>query len=61
MRLDQTQFSDVFLLCKSNPLVGKTLGYHCTAHMTPEQFQRMNEVEILDTFTGEPYTVEVFA
>lgn len=48
MRLTYTNFAQVFGLCKKNPIVGTVLGYICQAHMTPESFIKMNEIELID-------------
>ena len=48
IRLDYVQFGAVFEICKGNPMVGALLGYTCQAHMTPEQFIRATESELVD-------------
>ena len=55
-RLDPIQFGAVFALCKENPDLGRKLGYDWGGRLTPDQFIKLNGIELVD---GEPEMTQV--
>ena len=56
MTLDAVQLSMAMRLCAENPELGRKVGYQWTGHLTPDQFIKLNGIELID---GEPEMTQV--